>query len=187
MLEGGSNGGHLERSEVIANLKVMLIAVKEPGHLLALVLRALLLHPDQAAEVVNNPQLDKAAVDETMRWSPLVSIITRQATRPVCIAGVELPAGALIAAMIGSANLDEGRWTHPKQFDIHRAEGMHLGFGAGTHKCLGAWLARTITRVGVSVALSRLTNLRIGQDLPAVELEGWSTRKVTRLKVQWDA
>jgi cytochrome P450 len=42
------------------------------------------------------------------------------------------------------ANLDPARYPNPETFDLERGSSQHLGMGAGSHFCLGAWLARSI-------------------------------------------
>jgi cytochrome P450 len=176
----------LTAEEIIANTKIMLIAIREPGDLLALVTWALLSHPEQAAQVAGNPSLMKAAVDETLRWSALAGITTRQTKRAVSLHGSVLPEGALVGALIRSANRDDRRWTAPSEFNVQRREGMHLAFGSGAHVCPGAWLARTIARAAVNTLFEKLPNLRFAQRSPCFEISGWPTRKLSSLWLEWD-
>ena len=104
--------------------------------------------------------LVKPAVEETLRWAGPVGTATRQTTRDVELAGVDLEQGALIAAVLSSANRDPRRWTDPDRFDIHRKEGAHLAFSAGTHFCLGAWFGRHLARVTLDLVLDRLPGAR---------------------------
>jgi cytochrome P450 len=115
-----------------------------------------------------------------------VGTSTRQVTRPVDLAGVELEPGALVAAVVASANRDERRWTHPWQLDIHRREGPHLAFATGSHHCVGAWLARAETRAAFGVLFERLPRLRLTGERP-IELRGWEFRRPLHLHVRWDA
>jgi cytochrome P450 len=128
----------------------------------------------------------KAAVEETLRWAGPVGTATRQATREVELAGVELPEGALIGAVLSSANRDPRRWTDPDRFDIERDEGAHLAFSIGPHFCLGAWFGRHLARVTLEAALDRLPRLELIPDKP-VTLSGWEFRAPDSLWVRWDA
>ena len=110
---------------------------------------------------------------------------TRQTTKPTTLAGVELPEGALLAAVVSSANRDERRFTDPDRYDVHRREGAHLAFAIGTHHCVGAWLARYESRTAFQVLFERLPGLRL--DDPPVELSGWEFRRPLHLHVRWDA
>src|SRR3989442_1601718 len=84
---------------------------------------------------------------------------------------IEQPDGALIGAVLSSANRDPRRWTEPDRFDIHRKEGAHLAFALGNHFCLGAWFGRHLARVSLEVLLDRLPGLHLDPDRP-VECRG---------------
>ncbi len=179
--------GRLTRPEICSNLKVMIVGgMQEPGDLIGIATWALLTHPAQAGEVRNDPALVKPAIEEAMRWQSPVGTSTRQTTRPTTLAGVDLDEGALIAAVVSSANRDERRWTEPDRFDVHRKEGAHLAFAVGPHHCVGSWLARVEARTAIRVLFERLPQLRLAPDDP-VELRGWEFRRPMRLHVRWDA
>ena len=130
--------------------------------------------------------LAKAAVEETLRWAGPVGTSTRQTTQATELAGVELEQGALIGAVLSSANRDPARFTDPDRFDIGRKEGAHLAFAIGTHFCLGAWFGRHLARVSLDVLLDRLPNLRLDPERP-VTLSGWEFRAPDSTWVRWDA
>lgn len=50
--------------------------------------------------------------------------------------------GEAVMALTSSANFDETYFPDPTAFDITRTSNPHLGFGHGSHFCLGAPLAR---------------------------------------------
>jgi cytochrome P450 len=102
------------------------------------------------------------------------------------LAETRLPEGALVGAVLSSANRDQRRWTDPDRFDIHRREGAHMAFAIGSHFCLGAWFGRHLARVSVDTLLDRLPNLRLDSDRP-VELKGWEFRAPLSTWVRWDA
>jgi cytochrome P450 len=179
-------GERLTRDEIGSNLKVMIVGgMQEPGDMVGIALWALLSHPEQAAEVVADPdELIRPAIEEAMRWHSPVGTSTRQTTEDTELAGVRLERGALVAAVLSSANRDERRWTDPDRFDVHRKEGAHLAFATGDHFCVGAWLARAEGRAAFRVLFDRLPNLRLDDD--PIELHGWEFRRPTRLSVRWD-
>ena len=179
-------GGRLSKTEVLANLKLVLLGgMQEPGHALGIAVWALLTHADALAEVREDPSLVGGAVEEALRWHSPVGTQTRQVTQRTEIAGVVLEPGTVIAAVLASANQDERHWDDPQRFDVHR-RGAHAAFGLGAHHCAGAPLARHEVRLPLAMLLERLPALRLDPAHP-VELSGWEFRAPQHLHVRWDA
>ena len=179
------DGEKLTPEEIRANLKVMIVGgLQATTDLIALSLWALLSHPQQLAEVRSDPKLIDPAIEEAARWHSPVGTSTRQTTRDTELAGVQLEQGALVAAVLASANRDERNWTDPDRYDIHRGEGGHLAFATGPHLCIGARLARYETRAAWRILLDRLPNLRLDPERP-IEISGWEFRSPHHLHVQW--
>ena len=186
MLHHDEDGRRMSRAQIVANTKLMLSGgLQEPRDLIALTLWALFRHPDQLNEVRADRSLVKAAVEETLRWAGPVGTSTRQTTRGVSLGGADLEEGALIGAVLSSANRDPRHWTDPDRFDIHRREGAHLAFAAGTHFCLGAWFGRHLARVSLDILLDRLPGVRPDPDRPTT-LRGWEFRAPDSLWARWD-
>lgn len=178
-------GRALTRAEIEGNLKLMMIGgMQEPRDVVGLAVWALLAHPEQGAAVLADPLLIRKAVEETLRWASPVGTLTRLTTRPTTLAGVALPAGARVAAVIASANRDERHWSAPDQFDLARSDLGHLAFGAGDHFCVGAWLGRAVSRVALRLLFERLPNLRLDEEREVL-VRGWEFRGVERLWVRW--
>jgi cytochrome P450 len=187
MLHHEEDGRRMSREQIVANTTLMLSGgLQEPRDVIALTLWALLSNPSQLDEVREDRSLVNAAVEETLRWSGPVGTATRQTTTDIELAGTSLERGALIAAVLSSANRDPRRWTDPDRFDIHRKEGAHLAFSAGTHFCLGAWFGRHLARVTLDLALDRLPALELVPERP-VTLSGWEFRAPDSLWVRWMA
>jgi cytochrome P450 len=186
MLHYDRDGESLSHEEIVANTKLMLSGgLQEPRDLIALVVWALGSHPDQLEEVRSDHSLIKPAVEETLRWAGPVGTSTRQTTQATELAGVKLEEGALIGAVLSSADRDPRRFTDPDRFDIHRKEGAHLAFAIGNHFCLGAWFGRHLARVSLDILLDRLPNLRLDADR-APTLSGWEFRAPDSTWVMWD-
>jgi cytochrome P450 len=186
MLHSEVDGEVLTDQEICSNLKVMIVGgMQEPGDLVGIAMWALLSHPDQAAAVLADANLIKPAIEESLRWQSPVGTSTRQTTRPTTLAGVDLDAGALIAAVVASANRDERHWPDPDRFDVSRKDGANLAFAIGSHHCVGAWLARYESRAAVRLLLEKLTGLRLDAERP-IELRGWEFRRPMHLHVRWD-
>jgi len=186
MLRADEDDRRMNREQIVANTRLMLSGgLQEPRDLIALAMWALGKHPAQLEEVREDRSLIRAAVEETLRWAGPVGTSTRQTVKATELAGVELPEGALIGAVLSSANRDPRRWTDPDRFDIHRKEGAHLAFAIGAHFCLGAWFGRHLARVSLEVLLDRLPGLRLDPDRPAT-LSGWEFRAPDSTWVLWD-
>ena len=187
MLHSEVDGQRLTREEIQSNLKVMIVGGLQAGtDLIALSLWALLAHPEQAEQVKADHALINQAIEEGARWHSPVGTSTRQTTRETELAGVRLDRGALIAAVLASANRDERNWSEPDRYDIHRREGAHLAFATGPHLCIGARLGRYEARTSWRILFERLPNLRLDGDRPP-EVSGWEFRSPHHLHLLFDA
>ncbi|HEY4557046.1 MAG TPA: cytochrome P450 [Enteractinococcus sp.] len=99
-------------------------------------------HPDQFELLKADPKLVPAAVTEVLRVRTPAPVFGRQATRDVEIDGTVIPAGAQVALLYGSGNMDPRKFDDPETFDIKRNPVDHLGFGYGIHACAGQGLAK---------------------------------------------
>ena len=98
---------------------------------------------DRWRELVEQPDLAPAVVEETLRHSPSVQNTARVAHGDVEIAGRVVPSGAPVLVVLAAGNRDPEVYARPAVFDPHRSgESDHLAFSSGEHYCLGAPLAR---------------------------------------------
>ena len=127
--------------------------------------RRLLEDPRRWADVVRQPDLIPAALEETLRYDPSVAVWRRVTTRPVTLAGVDLPAGARLFLWLAAAGRDEEAFDRPGVFDLHRTGGEnHLAFGKGLHYCLGANLGRLEAQIAVAELAKRYPRLTLDPD-----------------------
>jgi cytochrome P450 len=110
------------------------------------------------------PDRIPAAVEEAARYDTALQGFRRVTTRPVSLAGTELPAGATLFVAFGAANRDGDRYPGPDGFDITRTPVRHLAFGLGAHACPGSQLAREQLRLTLEELTSRLPGLRLAED-----------------------
>ena len=99
-------------------------------------------HPGEWARLRADRTLLASATNEVLRIEPPVQRFTRATTRATELGGVELPAGARVVVLFGSANRDARRFRDADRFDIGRNPTDHLSFGRGIHRCVGANLAQ---------------------------------------------
>ncbi|MGW6616120.1 cytochrome P450 [Streptomyces erythrochromogenes] len=105
---------------------------------------ALFRNPDQLAALRagRDPEKLSTAVDELMRYDTPLQMFERWVLDDIRVGDTDIPRGAEVALLFGSANRDPARFTDPDTLDLERADNPHLTFGAGIHYCLGAPLAR---------------------------------------------
>jgi cytochrome P450 len=128
-------------------------------------MRRLLEDPARWAEIVARPGLIPGAVDETLRYDPSVPVWRRVTTRPVTLAGADLPAGARLFLWLAAAGRDEEAFDRPGDFDMGRTDAdHHLAFGKGLHYCLGANLGKLETQIAVTELARRFPALRLVPD-----------------------
>ncbi|MFN3256788.1 MAG: cytochrome P450 [Ilumatobacter sp.] len=107
-------------------------------------LKLLIEHPNQWALLRSDPErFLPVLAEEAVRLEGPVQTLFRWTTRDVEVAGTTIPAHSMVALRWGAANRDESAFERPDRFDLERTDHkQHVGFGFGTHFCLGAPLAR---------------------------------------------
>lgn len=81
-------------------------------------------------------------LEELVRWHSPIPYVARRARADVDLSSGRLPEGAFVLALLGAANHDPARFTHPHEMRPDRAT-PSLAFGHGVHFCMGAALVRT--------------------------------------------
>jgi len=139
----------------------------------SVLLLALLRNPSQLDAVRKDRTLVAQAIEEALRWDGPVLMQSRMALRDVTLGGVEIPAGAFLDVLAGSANRDPSRFADPDKFDIYRKPAhRHFAFAFGPHVCIGQHLARVEMTRALNAILDRLPNLRLDPAAPAPEING---------------
>jgi cytochrome P450 len=169
------HGDELTDDELVGIAGLLLLAGHETtSNMLGLGTLALLRRPDQLAKVRDDPDAIGPAMEELLRWLSVVHhAIPRFATADVEVAGVAIPAGALVFASLPAGNRDPAFIARPDEFDIHRGAPGHLAFGHGVHHCLGAPLARTEMRIAFPALLNRFPTLALAEPFEDVEFRGF--------------
>jgi cytochrome P450 len=157
------DGDMLSEDELMAMVFLLLAAGHETTvNLIGNGTLALLEHPDQMDKLRNDPALIKPAVEELLRYTGPVEMATeRYAREDVTMAGVTIPRGEMVFAVIASANRDERQFADPDTLDVTREPNKHLAFGLGPHFCLGASLARLEGQIAINTLLRRVPDMRL--------------------------
>jgi cytochrome P450 len=140
---------------------------------LAAAVQVLSAQPDQWALLAQRPELAANAVHELMRFCPIIFGTIRQAAEDVDMAGIRLPAGAIVLANTAAANRDPDVYHDPDRLDITREDPpAMLTFGGGVHYCLGAHLARLELTEALRVMTQRMPNPRLTAPTPWPAMAG---------------
>jgi hypothetical protein len=141
--------------------------------------------PAQLDAIRADRSLLPQAIEEGVRWEPPLLTITRVATRDTELGGVQIPAGATVMPMLGSANRQEDRY----RIQTRSTSSVRPG------KCwLGvrrARLSRHASRAPRDAdrdqpAADRLPNLRMDPDGDDRAFRGQVFRSPTSLPVLFD-
>jgi cytochrome P450 family 103 len=164
--------GDLTEGEIRAQVVGLILAGSDTTrNSLCMTLHELLQHPEQWKAFCADPDgLKKKAVEEGLRYQPVVSGIPRVALNDMEIEGYMR---------------DPDVYANPESFDIHRTDQQrwHLAFGAGAHRCAGEALAR----VELEETLASIARIAPNTKLagPAPQLAPGAIRTVDQMKVSF--
>lgn len=180
-------GRQLDDHEITTFVRSLLPAAGETttrtfGSLLVLLLE----RPELLERVRNDRALIGKAIDEAVRFEPVATFKVRQAAQDLEIDGVKIPKGAMVQAIVMSANRDEDVFEHADMFDIDRKPKPSFGFGFGPHMCIGQFIAKTEMQVTLNAVLDLLPNLRLDPTKPTPKITGAQLRGPHELHVVWD-
>ncbi|MEV2219680.1 cytochrome P450 [Nocardia vinacea] len=159
-----ANTDNLTTDDMVNMLWLVIMAGHETTvHLLANAIVALCENPVQLDKALTEDRWADV-VEEALRFrSPVYSANLRYAQQDVTIAGVDLPAGAIVI-WNGNVGRDPEQYPNADVFDIDHDHRGQLAFGRGPHVCLGAPLARLEARIALSTLFHRFPLLRLAQD-----------------------
>jgi cytochrome P450 len=125
----------------------------------------LMTHRNLWQELLDDPALMPAALEELWRWIPSFRHgmpMIRWASEDVELSGVIIPAGQAVLAEHQVANRDESVFPNASELDFHRTDPEpHLALGWGAHRCLGAQLAHMEVEVTVQKLLERFPRMEL--------------------------
>ena len=147
-------------------------------------------HPDQWEALRQDRDKVPDAIEELVRFDGPLQYNFRVTTREVTFYGETIPADSPIMLITGAANRDDRVFENPDVFDINRKRpfGYNLGFGYGTHSCLGAPLARMESRVALNLLLDKLPRYEIDRSnlsrVSMTNVAGWKSVPVRALPAE---
>lgn len=160
-----NQGEALSNAELTAMFVVLLFAGHETTTNLIGTGLLSLLQTGQWQRLREQPENVMRAVDELVRYVSPVQWLNRNITETIEIEGHRLEEGDHIYLMIAAANRDPELFDDPETLDIERANSQyHLGFGRGSHICLGSHMAKMEAAATFSALIRRFPDLRLAAD-----------------------
>jgi cytochrome P450 len=143
LIRAEEEGDRLTSEELLVQSMGLLVAGFETTvGLIALGAKNLIDHPAELAKLRARPELAASAIEECMRFESPVGMTTRVLHADAEFDGRTIAKNTTLWLSLWSSNRDPARFPEPDRLDIERSRNEHLGFGGGTHLCLGAHLAR---------------------------------------------
>ena len=130
-------------------------------------MQLLIENPDARRRLIEDPSLIPAAVEEMVRLVSPVHSFGRTVLRDTELRDAKMTAGQQVLMLYPSANRDENEFDDPDTFLVDRNP-HHVGFGIGSHFCMGANLARMEMRVAIREILRRLPDMEFATGGPVV-------------------
>jgi cytochrome P450 len=186
LLHAEIDGERLPEDELIETCYLLLVAGHETT--VGLISNALICfdeHPENMQELIARPELLPTAIEEVLRYRGVVHTSTRMATVDSVLGGQKIPAGDLVLPIFASANLDERQFPDASTFLLRRTPNRHLGFGYGSHFCLGAPLARLESRIALQQLLARFPTIRRRRNIPLVLKPSHFIYGLEQVPVEW--
>jgi cytochrome P450 len=155
------------------------------ARLLAAAMRFLCEHPAVADELRSDRGAIPNFIEECLRLEGPIKGSFRLAVRDTSLAGVPIPAGSMVMAVIGAANRDPRVFEDPDRFDPKRPNAQrNIAFGHGEHFCPGASLARAEARISFERLLTQLDDMRLGPG-PLSYIETFIIRGLNRVPLRF--
>ncbi|HEX4015438.1 MAG TPA: cytochrome P450 [Frankiaceae bacterium] len=160
-LEAEIDGRPLTDREIVTQLHFMLQAgVHTTRGFLTHLMNRLVQDPDLLVALRADDGAIAQYLEESLRHDAPVLRTTRLCTRDAAIGDVAISAGEWVEMGIASANRDDVVYEDGRAFSLTRPDARrHLAFGAGSHVCPGAALARREGELAVRVLLERVSQV----------------------------
>lgn len=156
------NGELVPCSEFIGNLILALVGGNETTrNSLNHSMIAFANNPGEWTKLRNDTDLMPSAVKEMVRCASPVVHMRRTAMEDTTLGGKTIRKGDKVVVFYPSANRDESVFAEPNRFDISRVAKQHLGFGFGTHVCMGSRLAEMQLRVAFRLIARQVRGFEI--------------------------
>ncbi len=155
-------GEVLTEEELYAQCIALLFAGHETTrNLIGSGMYTLLRHPEQTAELRDNPEMIRGAVEELLRFESPVQFTARVLKEDIELCGQRIPKRWSVLCMLGAANRDPKQFKDPNQLNLKRLNNQHLAFGAGPHFCIGNQIARLEGQIAILKLVQRFPQMKL--------------------------
>lgn len=163
LMEAEIDGEPLSDHVIAIQLQFMVLAgVHTTRSFLCHLVHRLLVDPELMRTLDDDRTLIPNYIEESLRHDSPVQGTGRRCTRDTQLGGVAMREGDFIEVGLGSANRDESAYADPEVFRLDREDPRdHLAFGAASHICPGATLARLEGVTCIEVLLDRVTAMEL--------------------------
>lgn len=148
--------------------------------------RYLAEHPDKKQELIDDPSLVPACVEEMLRWHSWVN--PARTIREDCeFQGIKMKKGEKIGTLVVLADRDPNEYANPEEINLHRERSIHWAFGGGPHRCVGSHLARRELGIALSSWIDRIPDFRLADDAAGqLRYATLGMFSLPRLPLAWD-
>ncbi len=182
MLIASGSEGLLSDREIVDLLIFLYSAGYDTSkNVLTLIMLQMIQRPDLYRRCAGDAEFCRKVVEEMLRFCG-VSTSTRVTTEDLEFRDILLPAGTMLFFPVSVAGRDPGSFRDPDSFDPERPvdpEQRHIGFGRGTHICLGQHLARVQLQEGLQRIARRIRAPQLAGELEWRPFPGiWGLKKL---------
>lgn len=175
----------LTRDEMLnISMQVLLGGLDTVVNFLGFAMLFLARSPAHRREIVSDPSIIPAAVDELLRRFPVVSL-AREVKYDMEYDGVHLKKGEMIALPTPIAGTDNEFNPDALKVDFKRAARQHVTFGKGPHFCLGAYLAKMEVRITLEEWFRRIPDFEVKPG-STIRFRGGLVGGVNALPLSWE-
>lgn len=167
LVEATFKDGSRPDFDVLSNLARFLFGAGQDTTSRLIAMAVLILGEDPALQrrLRDEPGRIADFIEEVLRYDAPVKVAYRLAVTDTTVGGMAVPAGTLLTVCYSAASNDAAHFEHPERFDIDRPHVRdHMGFGRGSHGCLGAPLGRMEARIAIERLLARVKDIRISEE-----------------------
>jgi cytochrome P450 len=141
-------------------------------------------NPEHRRQLVEDPSIAPAAVEELVRVHAVVNP-TRTVIQDTELCGVRLRKGQRILLSTALATRDPDAYGDALTVRFDRKPNNHIAFGAGPHRCLGSHLARKELQIALVEWHRRIPDYRVAA-APTIKAHAGGVLGIDVLPLEWD-